>query len=189
MKSTTTYTCSSCRQVHEGWPALTYISPSYYHSLSEEEKASMAELDEDFCIIRHGDQTDRFIRCTFTQKVNDHCEDLDYGLWVSLSEKSFKDYVDNFKNEHHETGYFGWLSSALPEYESSTLNIPMDVYTRTSNNRPYIIPHESVDHPFVVDFHNGITKKEAERRIRNMIQTLDDTDGNTRGKKRWWKFW
>jgi hypothetical protein len=157
--------------------------------LSEAEKSSIAELDEDFCVIRHGDQIDRFIRCTLTQKVIDHCEGLEYGLWVSLSEKIFNDYADNFKNERHEAGYFGWLSNSLPEYEGGTLNVPTDVFTRTGNHRPYIVPHGDFDHPFVADFHNGITKEEAERRIENMMQALRKTDAVAKQKKRWWKFW
>jgi hypothetical protein len=60
---------------------------------------------------------DRFIRCTLTQKLIDHCEDLEYALWVSLSEKGFNDYFENFNNENHEAKYFGWLCNHLPDYE------------------------------------------------------------------------
>lgn len=50
-------------------------------------------------------------------KVNDHSEDLEYGLWVSVSQKSFQDYSGNFQNPNHEAKYFGWLSNDIPEYE------------------------------------------------------------------------
>src|SRR5438552_14502139 len=110
MPDLTKYVCSCCGREHVGLPSLTYTSPSNYHYLSEDDKQKIGELDSDFCTIRYPDQTDRFIRCTLTQKVIDYCSDLDYGLWVSLSEKSFLDYSDNFDNENHETIYFGWLS-------------------------------------------------------------------------------
>jgi hypothetical protein len=163
------YKCSSCGKIHEEWPALTYNSPSYYHDLSEDEKSTIGNLDPDFCKINYPGEQLRFIRCTLTQKVNDHCEDLEYGLWVSLSEKSFNDYSENYNNNDHEAGYFGWLSSRIPEYDFEK-SIPTNVVTRTGGYRPEIIPHEDFDHPFVTDYYSGITKAEAERRINKMLK-------------------
>jgi hypothetical protein len=183
------YTCSSCGKIHEEWPALVYISPTNYDALSQDEKRSIGQLDTDFCIIKHPDQTDRFIRCTLTQKVIDHCENLEYGLWVSLSEKSFQDYSDNFNNESHETQYFGWLSNDLPDYDFSAESISTTVYTRTENNRPEIVPHQDFAHPFVQDYYNGITKAEAERRINEMLKQINETDYIVGQTKPWWKFW
>ena len=183
------YICSCCGKEHEEWPALVYISPTNYDTLSDEDKKNIGELDTDFCIITHSDQTDRFIRCTLTQKVIDHCEDLEYGLWVSLSDKSFQDYSDNFNNENHETKYFGWLSNDLPDYDFSEGSIPTTAYTRTGNSRPEIVPHQDFDHPFVNDYYNGITKIEAERRIREMLKIIDDRDTSKTQIKPWWKVW
>ena len=104
MTGTIKYTCSCCGKEHEEWPALVYISPTNYDTLSEDDKKNIGKLDTDFCVITHSDQTDRFVRCTLTQKVIDHCEDLEYGLWVSLSDESFQNYSDNFNNKNH--GYF-----------------------------------------------------------------------------------
>jgi hypothetical protein len=157
------YTCANCGQEHEEWPALSYLAPLFYDQLSEEEKKNAAELSDDFCVVRDGDQIHRYIRATLTQKVIDHCEDLEYGLWVSLSEKSFEDYKANFHNENHEAGYFGWLANNLPGYQFES--IPTNVIIRTGGLRPNIIPHNDVDNPFVRDYFNGITKEEAERRI------------------------
>jgi hypothetical protein len=186
MPETIRYTCSCCGKEHEEWPALTYISPANYDGLSEDEKQRIGELKNDFCIINHPGETDRFIRCTLTQKVIDHCEDLEYGLWVSLSEKSFQDHSGNFNNEDHEAKYFGWLSNDLPDYEF-TESIPATVFTRTGNQRPEIIPHEDFEHPFVKDYYNGITKAEAERRIKEMLQIVEERDKKNRVKKPWWK--
>jgi hypothetical protein len=165
------YKCSCCDKEHEEWPALAYSSPMNYQTLSDDDKENIAELSNDFCVIHHTDQTDRFIRCTLTQKVIDHCEDLEYGLWVSLSEKSFTDYKDNFHNEGHTASYFGWLSNDLPDYEFDE-SIPTTVHTRTGKQRPEIVPHKDFDHPFVRDYYNGITKAEAERRINAMLRGI-----------------
>lgn len=165
------YICRCCGQEHEGWPALTLNSPLYYKSLSEEEKNEIAKLNSDFCLIVNGDQTDRFIRCTLTLKVIDHCDNLEYGLWVSLNEKSYQDYLDNYNNENHLTYYLGLLSNKIPDYDDTT-TIPATVKTRTGNRRPEIIPHEDFDHKFVTDYYHGIPKVEAERRINEMVKSM-----------------
>jgi len=162
------YRCSYCGKEHEEWPALGFNSPDPYHFLSDEEKQEIAELDSDFCVIKYSDQIDRFIRCTFTQMVTDHCEDLEYGVWVSLSEKSFNDYKENYNDEDYEATYFGWLSNSIPRY-SFEQSIPLNVVTQKGNERPRIEPHSSFQHPFIDDCYNGITKAEAEKRINNMI--------------------
>ena len=182
------YTCSCCGQEHNEWPALTFKSPDNYDALSPEEKENIAEIGSDFCVIKNLDQTDRFIRCTLMQKVNDHCEYLNYGIWVSLSEKSYNDYSDNYNNENHETTYFGWLSNEIPEYEFKT-SIPTTVFTRIGNKRPEIVPHEDFDHPFVKDYYNGISKQEAERRINAMLNIVERKDTVELEKKPWWKIW
>lgn len=167
------YKCNTCGKEHEEWPALAFNSPFHYNNLSEEEKKRIAKLGNDSCIVQHEDQTDLFIRATLSQKVNKHCEALDYGLWVSLSEKNYLDYQENFNNPNHDTQYFGWLCNSIPEYEN-TLSIPTTVKTRKNNQRPEIIPHDDFDHPFVKDYYEGITKEEAEKRIRNMQAKTPD---------------
>ena len=167
-----TYTCEICGQEHDDFPALAYNAPDSYYWLTEEKKVEYnAQLDSDFCSIEYPDQTDRFIRCVLVQKVNDYCQDLEYGFWVSLSEKSFNDYKENYDNENHETGYFGWLSSTIPQYKFD-IDIPTDVITKRGNSRPEIIPHHGTDHPFVKDYYNGISKAEAEKRIHDMLSKL-----------------
>lgn len=179
------YTCSSCGQVHDEWPALAFDAPTAYHELPESIKKEIAQLTNDFCIIQHSEQTDRYIRCTLTLKVIDHCEDLDYGAWVSLSEKSFLDYSENFNNSNHQGKYFGWFSNAIAEYEMLE-SIPTTIFTRTDGLRPEIVPFKDFDHPLVHDYYHGISKAEAERRIGAMLQNVEK---NAREKKKsWWKF-
>jgi hypothetical protein len=175
MEDTIKYKCNVCGQEHKEWPALTFITPTPYDVLSEDDKLEIAELDSDFCVITHVDQTDRFIRVTLTQRVIDNCQDLDYGLWVSLSEKNFQDYTENYNNEDYETIYFGWLSNDLLDYDND-VSIPTTVYTRTEGQRPYIVPHKDFEHPFVSDYYDGITKTEAERRINDMLSRVKDKD-------------
>jgi hypothetical protein len=163
------FKCSQCGETHEEWPALTFQSPTPFHNLTKEEKESIGKLSSDFCTIEHEDQTDRFIRVVLNQKVNDHPDVLQYGFWVSLSEKSYDDYLNNYDNENHENQYFGWLANFLLDYDNS-ISIPTTVTTKKGNDRPEIVPHDDVDHSFVRDYYNGISKEEAERRIHAMMK-------------------
>lgn len=164
-----TYTCSTCGQTHDSWPALTYTSPTHYNDLSEDEKETIGWLEGDFCTITHEDQIDRFIRVVMTIPVNDHCDDLDYGLWVSVSEKTFHDYWENFHNEEHKASYFGYVCNHLLGYEN-TLSVPSTVVTQSDNRRPMVFPFDDFAHPLVQDFYHGISKEEAKRRIAEMIR-------------------
>ncbi len=161
--------CNKCGKAHESYPSLGYSAPSNYSDLNETEKAEKAKLTPDTCIINYPDQTDRFIRVMLWQKVNSNCEDLNYGFWVSLSEKSFEDYCSNFNNLNHKAIYFGWICNNIEGYES-TLNIPADIYTQPNGQRPEAVPHRDYNHPFVVDYYTGITKEEAEKRINTVIK-------------------
>lgn len=161
--------CTICGEVHHTYPALTFAYPNSYYWLTEEQKNTYKiHVDSDFCTIEYPDRTDRFVRVILKQKIAKSSHYLEYGLWVSLSEASYEDYAANFNNENHETVYFGWLSNALPDYQFEK-SIAMDVKTKSGNERPEVYPQLDFSHPFVVDFYNGITKEEAEKRIHSML--------------------
>ncbi|WP_445432578.1 DUF2199 domain-containing protein [Chryseobacterium indoltheticum] len=162
-----TYICECCGKEKEDWPAITYKFPIPYMKLSEEELEN-TEVSSDFCIIKYPDETSYFIRTVLVQEVSDSCQDLDYGVWVSLSEKSFNEYVENYDNKEFESGCFGWLANYLPDYEFNH-PIPMDVYINNQQGRPLIYPHQNHEHIFVDDFYKGITKEEAEKRINKVL--------------------
>lgn len=88
------YQCLNCGEYHDEWPSIGYNEPFYYSILSDEDKKNIAKIDDDFCVIKHDDQTDYFIRVVLKLEVTDNCQSLDYGVWVSLSEKSFTDYLN-----------------------------------------------------------------------------------------------
>lgn len=163
------YKCSCCGKEHEEWPALVYDSPIYYSDLSEEDKKNIAELTSDICIIKHPEHTHRFVRGVLNIPVNDSCCHLEYGLWVSLSEKSFEDYQDNYNNDDREGAYFGWTCNNIEGYDT-TLSIASDVLVQKNGFRPYIVPHDGNDHVLVNDYYNGISLLEAEKRINAVIQ-------------------
>ena len=163
-KSSKEYMCSSCGQIHQELPALGFMTPFHYDVLSENDKNETAELSDDFCIIRHPEQTDRFIRTVLSFAVHNTCETLDYGIWVSLSEESFNEYQENFKSETSEQTYFGMICNEITDYHETTLGLHVNVQVRKAGIRPEILPHQT-EHQLIIDWENGITFEEAEKRI------------------------
>ena len=164
------YKCLKCGEYHHDWPAFGYTEPYYYSILSDEDKNNLAEINDDFCIIKHEEQTDYFIRVILKLKVINSCEDLEYGVWVSLSEKNFSDYKNNYQSENHIASYFGYLCNDIIGYES-TLSLSADVETKTGNDRPEIFLHDDqMNNSLVKDCYDGITIKEAEKRLKLLLK-------------------
>lgn len=158
------YRCSVCGKIHSGLPALSFIAPYYYDILSESDKNKTAEISDDFCIIRHPEQTDRFIRTVLSIPIQDSCETFDYGIWVSVSEMSFEDYQKNFKNERREKTYFGMICNEIADYDKTTLGLHVNIEVRKNGIRPEIKPHLT-EHQLIADWENGITLGDAKKRI------------------------
>ena len=158
------YTCSTCGSEHEGLPAIGFDAPMFYAILSDTDKMELAECSEDFCVIEHPEQTDRFIRACLDLPIHNTCDVLSYGVWVSLSQTSFESYEKTFRKEASSENYFGRLSNWIASYESSTVGLHMNVVTRGDDQRPLLQPYES-EHALVREWVDGITLDEARRRV------------------------
>jgi hypothetical protein len=165
------FKCARCGKYHDELPALGFLSPIYFAQLSEQEKEDMADLSDDFCVIKHPDQTDRFIRTTLTIPIHDACEDLDYGIWASLSEKSFEEYRQEFGDNIEGKIYFGRICNVIDGYEESTIGLHVNVETRAGGARPKLVPHAS-NHQLVREWENGISMKEAVWRIEKAYDSI-----------------
>ncbi|WP_186756547.1 DUF2199 domain-containing protein [Echinicola salinicaeni] len=163
--------CPICGIVHQELPAFGFPFPYYYNILSEQDKQELAEINDDFCIINHPEQVDRFIRTNLRIQINDACEDLDYGIWVSLSEKSFNDYKSEFKDNIGGKLYFGMISNEIEDYNESTLGLHVNVVTKSNGIRPEIIPHQA-DHQLIKEWEHGLTIQEARQRIEKLIKSV-----------------
>jgi hypothetical protein len=163
------YRCSVCGEVHHDRPAYAFISPDYYHLLSQDEQVSMAKLSEDWCVIEHDTQSDYFVRAILRLPIHDTDDTFEYGVWVSLSEKNFVYYMDNFNEDIEGTTFFGYLCNQIPGYEN-TLLIKTNVVCGGKGQRPEVFLHKDQgDHLFVNDFFYGITPEEADRRTHLLL--------------------
>lgn len=162
------FKCPTCGETHDELPAIGFKAPYHYEILSENDKNEIAELSDDFCVISYPDQIDRFIRTVLSIQVNDACENLEYGIWVSVSENTFNEYKSNFNKDSEPKTYFGMICNEIIDYEESTLNLHVNIETRNEGLRPEIIPHNA-EHKLVSDWENGITIEEAEKRVEKII--------------------
>ncbi|MFF0291921.1 DUF2199 domain-containing protein [Streptomyces sp. NPDC005262] len=81
-----------------------------------------------------------------------------WGVWVSLSPENFSLAADLWDKPGREAEkpYFGWLTTELPVYSTTTLNLKTYVHTRPVGERP-LVELEPTDHPLAVEQRTGIT--------------------------------
>ncbi len=159
------FKCRSCGEVHEGSPSFAFPAPDPYVSLSEEEKASMATLDSDICTITHDEGTDLFIRAVLEIPIHGAADPFLWGLWVSVSQKSFERYLETYNDPVEGDGFFGWVCNRIGLYPYPHSR-PADVRIQLGGHRPTVVLHraddEEEDDPLVIDQVNGISVARAQ---------------------------
>ena len=158
------FTCTCCGKIHEGSPSFAFKAPDHYAGLSEVQKAEMGELSSDFCTITHDGQTDYFIRTVLEIPIHGSAEPFTWGIWVSLSKKSFDRYVETYEAPIEGEGFFGWVCNAIPNYPTGPSSRPADVIVQSGRQRPKIRLHRSEreDDPLVLDQYEGISVARAQ---------------------------
>lgn len=148
------FRCTSCGEIHEGMPTFGADEPLSYRLVPEAERAARCSLGSDECVI---DAKLFFVRGCLDVPVHGHDEPFSWGVWVSLSEKSFLEWLKHFDENHrsHVGPFFGWLNTALPLYPD-TVNLKTRVHLRDHGLRPYI-ELEPTEHPLAVEQREGIS--------------------------------
>jgi len=105
--------CHCCGQVFDTLP-MSYgtRAPDYWQDIPESQYDRRNFLTSDACVI---DGRDRFIRGCIELPVHGQDDSFVWGVWVSLSEKSFA-RVHELRDEpvrSDEPPMFGWLSTNL----------------------------------------------------------------------------
>jgi hypothetical protein len=84
------FKCTSCGEWHEGLPGYAAEAPLYYHSIPPEERAERCVLDSDTCVV---DRKSFFVRGCLEIPVHAESVPFIWGVWVSLSNNSFDQFV------------------------------------------------------------------------------------------------
>jgi hypothetical protein len=157
------FKCSCCGDIHEGSPSIGYRMPDQYAYLSDEQKETMGKLSSDLCTITDEKGTDYFIRAVLEVPIHGVEEPFLWGIWVSLSEKSFNRYVETYDEPVAGDGFFGWVCNALPVYPFDEPR-PADVFVQPGGQRPKVILQQSdvESDQLVIDQVNGISVVRAQ---------------------------
>ncbi|MGR8981899.1 MAG: DUF2199 domain-containing protein, partial [Gammaproteobacteria bacterium] len=104
-----------------------------------------------------------FIRTILEIPIHGIEEPFTWGVWVSLSEKSYARYVETYDNPVEGDGFFGWLCNRLPCYPD-TLALATDVHVQLGGMRPTLHLHhgDADEHPLVIDQRQGISIARAQ---------------------------
>ncbi len=154
------WTCSCCGKTYTGLPLdYGFLFPDYYlgwkSDLSPEDVKQRCFVNEDICVV---DETFFFVRGVIELPVLGFANDsFRWGVWVSVSEKSFKEIMDLWDADPVGHGpYFGWLNTEISLYNPPTTALKTNVHLRKDKLRPSI-ELEPTDHPLALEQHHGIT--------------------------------
>ncbi|WP_395020985.1 DUF2199 domain-containing protein [Dongia sp.] len=160
------WTCACCGKQYNTLPLDFAIkAPHNWFGIPDEEAARRVKLTQDVCII---DGEERYIRGCLEIPVTELNDKFIYGVWASVSERSFNRIHELWDAEirDDEPPLFGWLCSNLPLY-GGTLHLKTNLHLRNRGQRPFI-ELEPTDHPLAVEQRNGITVE----RVQEIIAAL-----------------
>src|SRR5260370_35938565 len=152
--------CASCGQRHDELP-MSYGAPApeyWTDDLAEDDESG---LSSDQCVIK-GEWF--FVHGLIEIPVLDADEAFSWGVWVWLSGENYQRMTQlrQTPGRENEPPYFGWLSTQLPVYSPTTINLKTHVHTRPIGERP-LIELEPTDHPLAVEHRMGITPATVEQ--------------------------
>ncbi|MGW2424239.1 DUF2199 domain-containing protein [Streptomyces sp. NPDC001709] len=129
-------------------------------------------LSSDQCVIR---RQHYFVKGLIEIPVIGSDVVFSWGVWVSLSRENFSQAVDLWDRPGREAEkpYFGWLTTDLPVYSTTTLNLKTHVHTRPVGERP-CVELEPTDHPLAVEQRMGITLDRVREIAAAVLHSGDD---------------
>lgn len=156
------YACNVCGQYHKGLP-FSYGSPApdIVFSMDEKEQKKRVLLSSDQCEVKGQtlfDEKYYFVLGNIDIPIIGSKEIFRWSVWVSLCKANYERSCKlwDMEDREKEPPYFGWLSTSLPVYNPSTVNLKTQVHTNPVGVRPFV-ELEPTDHPLAVEQRTGIT--------------------------------
>lgn len=148
------FRCSTCSQMHEGSPSFGFRAPDSYLEQPKSIQDS-GRLTSDLCEYEDEDGQHFFVRGCVEVPIHGIGDPFLWGIWTSLSEQSYRRYVETYQKPDTEDRFFGWLCNRLPFYPN-TYEMKTHVHPRSDGIRPAVVPEKS-EHPLSIDFYEGIS--------------------------------
>ncbi|WP_285583832.1 DUF2199 domain-containing protein [Actinoallomurus iriomotensis] len=154
------FTCSCCGR-HHGELPLSFSTPAPAFWTPDLVDDPDSELSSDQCVIK---RQAFFVRGLIEIPVVDTGEVFTWGVWVSLSEENFTRAARlwDVPGREAEPPYFGWLSTELPIYSPTTVELKTNLHTRPVGERP-AVELEPTAHPLAIEQRQGITRARVQR--------------------------
>ncbi|CAL9493297.1 hypothetical protein SUDANB23_03289 [Streptomyces sp. enrichment culture] len=165
------FTCSCCGDRHAELP-MGYSTPAPYVWDPSFADAPDCLLSSDQCVIK---AQHYFVKGLVEIPVIGTDNVFSWGVWVSLSRENFSRAADvwDTPGRESEKPYFGWLTTDLPVYSPSTINLRTNVHTRPVGERPFV-ELEPTDHPLAVEQRDGITMDRVRAIAETLLHAADD---------------
>jgi len=159
------FICSRCGEAHEGVPGFGWDYPISYVAIPERERSERCSLTPDTCVI---DGHNFFVRGCLEIPVLGGSDPFVWGVWVSLSDRSFSEFEAAFSlpARAHIGPFFGWLESHIHPYPE-TINLKTRVHLRNDGVRPQI-ELEPTEHPLALEQRHGISTE----RVRELFELM-----------------
>lgn len=134
---------------------MSYAAPAPEYWTDDLADDDDSGLSPDQCVIK-GEWF--FVLGLIEIPVIETGEPFSWGVWVSLSKENYERMAQLWDRQGREAEppYFGWLSTQLPVYSPTTINLKTHLHTRPLGERP-LIELEPTDHPLAVEQRTGIT--------------------------------
>lgn len=155
--------CSCCGEEQTGLPMDAHFGPPVDWASLDEAAQAASCFDDDFCYVQFPDgEITRLIRGLLPLPVPQLDSEFRFGVWVSISERSWDIYRAGFGHgTYAERGCFGYLVNTIPDYPAS-MHLHADVMFEPDGLRPTIHLHDA-DHPLVAAQRDGIDVAQVER--------------------------
>src|SRR5580698_8102813 len=147
------WTCSCCGTVFDTLPmAYAMEGPANWFAVPEAERTARVRKDSDLCVI---DDREFYVHGRIEIPVHGCDDRFTLGVWVSVSEESFRYILDKWTAEipADEPPRFGWLCNWIPGYPDPA-EVRCHVHLRSGDLRP-LIELEPTDYPLAVEQRNG----------------------------------
>ncbi len=150
------FICKTCGERHDASQiSFGADAPVQWGLISEDERAQ-SELGGEQCVIEADGERHFFVRACLDVPILGTDREFSWGVWVSLSERSFLEMSDHWDDPSRTSmgPYFGWLCTKIPEYPD-TMFLKAMVHNRTVGQRP-LAKLDETDHPLSCHQHHGI---------------------------------
>jgi hypothetical protein len=165
------FKCATCGREHD-IEDISFGSarPAQWELLSDAERKE-SELSDELCVITFNGELAYFQNACLEVPIRGTDRAFTWGVWVSLSKKSFGEVVDHWKDPDRTLlgPYFGWLCTRIPGYPD-TMHLKTMVHNRKVGIKPRV-ELEPTEHPLSQHQQQGISPEDLRRIVESLLHT------------------